>query len=98
MIDVDSNRPFEPFINMTTSKWLAIPPQPVALDDIVWSQPGVSIEGMLRAIAGERSYSGDAYPHFVDWDGRRYLSDGHHRVVVALARGAKVVDGRVLVV
>jgi hypothetical protein len=81
VIDIDPSRPYEP-LDMTTELWQRIPPiviYPHNLD-LVMSQERVFIHHLL----GDEPPLHDAYPHLVEYAGRTYVVDGHHRIVRAL--------------
>lgn len=83
-------------MEMTTARWMEIPPSQVALRDLFWCQESVGIERMIEASKeGYVSSCGDVYPHVVIFAGKSYLSDGHHRALVRLLRGETEIEARV---
>lgn len=81
---------------MTTEKWRDVPVWPVKIDDLIFSQTGVTFEGIITVLAGESSYCGDPFPHVVVYEGDMYLSDGHHRAIVEKCQGREWILARVL--
>src|SRR5688500_13881279 len=84
-------RPWEP-TGMTTERWLLIPLRRVALATLIPSH-GTREEWVKGP---STSWCGDPHPHVVVWQGRSYLSDGHHRVARARRQGHKTMWVRVL--
>lgn len=87
-----------PRTGMSTQQWMEIEPVEVAIRELHYSQPTVSISALLAVADGELdvSYSGDELPHVITFRGTQYVEDGHHRVVVAAIRGEKQILARVL--
>ena len=79
---------------MSSAKWLDVPARMVPIRELVATQTGV----YLHALSEDHgpAVGGDTLPHVIAWGGRLYLEDGHHRVVRAALRGARVVEARVL--
>jgi hypothetical protein len=94
---IDATRPYEP-LGMTTAKWADVPVVEVELGSLVWSQEVVTVAGLIAHARGALSVSGDRLPHVVEWNGQRFVSDGHHRLLVDFLRGAERAPARVLVV
>lgn len=84
-----------PQAGMSTARWLRIPPRPVPLDALTATQDGVFLAPLLAAAPS--SVSGDPLVHVVVWNGRLWLSDGHHRAVRAALNGQQQIAARVLV-
>lgn len=55
----------------------------VELDDLHLVQDRLDVVGLLNAVDGGLPMHGDAIPHVIDWNGRLFVEDGHHRVVAA---------------
>lgn len=51
------------------------------------TQPVLVIEHLLRLAAGGRPEGPDDCAHVVEYRGRRYVHNGHHRWMLALLRG-----------
>lgn len=94
-VAIDESRPFEP-LGMTTAAWADVAPRIVRLADLVLSQERVPVAGLLAAASGAASFVGDPYPHVAEYAGRLHLVDGHNRVLVALIRGERTIEARVL--
>jgi hypothetical protein len=94
---IDESRPYGPS-GLTTAKWKRqIAPELVRIADLILSQTGVTIEGLIHHRVGQRpGYGGDEFPHVIEHGGRLYLEDGHHRVALAILRGRKFIEARVL--
>lgn len=88
-------RVYEP-TGMTTEKWKAIKPSRIKLSDLKMSQEQVSIDGLLNAASNGPTFSGDNYPHIVIHQNIKWVSDGHHRIVVAMIRNRKTILARIL--
>ena len=80
---------------LTTAEWKALPPTTVRIADLRFTQPAVTIAGLLNAHAGGPVVGGDPLPHVVLWNGTYYLDDGHSRVLRALLRDEETVQARV---
>ena len=91
---VDTTRPFEP-MGMTARKWLTVQPERVRVADLVFSQAGVTIEGMLKVARHDPPIGWDRYPHVAEHKGRLYLVDGHCRMTWALMQGKEFEWARV---
>lgn len=81
---------------MSTAKWRTIPPRTVRIADLIATQPGILIHALSHEHA--TTVGGDPIPHVIDWDGRLYLEDGHHRAVRAALRGETHIEARVFLV
>lgn len=92
---IDDTRPYEP-THMTTALWQLITPEPIDPNKLILAQNGVTILGLLHAKQNHTSYCGDVYPHVVEFDNGLYLSDGHHRVALALLNNAPYIHVRIL--
>lgn len=80
---------------MTTQRWIdEIPVQVVPIAELVATQPGVLLQALIDP--APESHSGDPLPHVLQFDGRLYLEDGHHRAVRARLRGQRYLYARVL--
>lgn len=81
---------------MTTAKWLNQPVETFNIADLIATQPGV----LLHALTDTHTTTvgGDVYPHVIQWAGKHYLEDGHHRVVRAAISGHKTIKARLLTV
>ena len=90
-------RPYPP-TGMTTARWIdEVPVTNVWLHQLTLTQTGVRIAPLFRYLTDEHTWSGDKYPHVVQYDGELYLEDGHHRVIRAqLVFGYDVMKMRVL--
>jgi hypothetical protein len=91
---IDCTRAWPP-AGMTTDRWLRLPPRQVALSDLYATQDGVYLAPLIDP--GPSSHCGDPLPHVRLWNGRLYLSDGHHRAVRAALNGQQTLEARVLV-
>ena len=76
-----------------TDTWDTIPPTPVALVDLVPTQPDVSIAS-IRYLTSDGP-RGDPCPHVVLHAGRHYIHNGHHRYILALSRGEAWLNCRI---
>lgn len=96
--DIISRDDGEPWgkTGMNTAKWLNIPTRQVVIRELIATQPGV----LLHALTDQHTTTvgGDPTPHVIEWQGRLYLEDGHHRVVRAAIRGEHTIQARVLTV
>lgn len=90
---INDCRPYEP-LGMTSADWRAISLADVPLCRINYSQSHLYAEGIMKVMRGEVSYSGDIYPHLVEYQGKIWIVDGHHRVTVALVRGENTIKAR----
>lgn len=76
--------------------WENIEPEEVPLRAVGFSQPHLSISGLLEHAAAERpGFTGDPYPHVIVDDERPWVVDGHHRAILAILRGAETIRARV---
>jgi hypothetical protein len=86
-----------PTAGMTTDQWKQIQPRPVELEKLRFTQQGVYIAALLDVHHGRhKPYSGDTYPHVVDYDGRLWIEDGNTRVICAILSGHRTINARVL--
>lgn len=92
VISRDHGEPWGP-TGMTSALWLTIPARPVLIAELVATQPGLYLHPLIEPAT---PVGGDPYPHVIDWRGRLYLEDGHHRTVKARLDGATTIDARVL--
>jgi hypothetical protein len=79
---------------MTTARWLTVPTQRVCIADLIATQPGIYFHGLTSP----SPVGGDRYPHVIDWQGRLYLEDGHHRTTRAALNGEHTIEARVLTI
>ncbi len=79
--------------NQTSTTWRDIPAQPVTLNTLIATQPGILISPLLTA---PTPYAGDPLPHVISWRNRFYLEDGHHRAMRAMLNGEQTMWARVL--
>lgn len=74
-----------------------VPVRSVRIRDLVATQPGVLLGALAENYQrGDRGYEIDPHPHVIEWEGRLYLEDGHHRAIRALLRGHTHLEARVL--
>ena len=92
MPKIGSARPY-PATGLTTEDWAALAAEVVDWEDVITTQDGVTIEGLL---SDSPRLGSDTYPHIVEHAGIRYLEDGHCRVVRSLIRGETQGLARVL--
>lgn len=85
-------RPYEP-TGMTTAKWMKLREERVDVSKVVFSQDHLSLSHLLHPAD---SYSGDPCPHLVEWEGKLWVSDGHHRIIRAILSGYTYLFCRVL--
>lgn len=76
--------------------WAAVEPSAVPLDELKPTQSHVVIDRLQALLAGNEPETGDPYAHVVLHDRRLYVHDGHHRYVIALARGRRTLLARVV--
>lgn len=83
---------------MTTAKWREIPPQEISIHDICPSQGYVSISVLRDILIGRyrEPYGKDIYPHVVKENNIFWLEDGHHRYIIDLIQGEKLIKVRIL--
>lgn len=94
---VDTSRPW-PDTGMTSKKWEQIPPIPVYIRDLIFTQEGVYFAAVQKAAGAYRGEGGDIFPHVVVWLGKYYLEDGHSRAVRRMIDGSDTIMARVLTV
>lgn len=77
------DRPY-PVSGLNTQLWEdTVPVQYVEFGELTLTQDGVyfaKLFGSQRAV--------DRFPHVVAYEGRKFLEDGHHRVLRAVLQGA----------
>ncbi len=93
MFKAVEERPY-PETRLTTLEWLLIRPRHVPIHELIATQNHLRIAALDPAHHGSRS--GDRLVHVIQWEGRLYLEDGHHRVVRERIAGADWVNARVL--
>ncbi|QAY16195.1 hypothetical protein SEA_SONALI_83 [Arthrobacter phage Sonali] len=96
--DIISRDEGEPWgeTGMTSQKWQEVPARSFLISDLIATQPGVLLHALAEDHQG--SHSGDHLAHVVEWEGRFYLEDGHHRAVRARLNGSPRLLARHLVV
>lgn len=63
----------------------------------LWAtQPGILFDAIIRP--EREAVGGDYFPHVIEFEGKLYLEDGHHRVVRAALAGRTTIEARYLVV
>lgn len=80
---------------LTSALWLDVPSRLVHIADLTLTQPGVLFAPLIEP---GTPVGGDHLPHVIDYGGRLYLEDGHHRVMRAALLGELHVEARVLCV
>jgi hypothetical protein len=86
-----------PTEGMTTEAWKQIQPRPVELDKLRFTQQGVYIRALLDVHHGRHEpFTGDPYPHIVDYAGHLYIEDGNTRCLHATVTGKRTIMARVL--
>lgn len=87
-----SERPY-PETGLTTARWAKeVGVELVTFGELMLTQTGV----VIPALFGVTERISDEYPHVVQYQGIRYLEDGHTRVVrAALSRGLRAMPMRV---
>lgn len=83
-----------PRTGLSTCAWLQLPPVLLPVSAL-WVLQDVDVVAATRKALGEPSWSGDPLPHVIDWDGRWWLEDGHHRLHVATMRAESHIWGRI---
>lgn len=71
---------------MTTAAWLLLPAVLLPVSALRPTQdvdPAMVLAKWRTPLA---SWCGDELPHVVEWDGRWWIEDGHHRVAYAIRR------------
>lgn len=75
-----TERPYPP-TGLTSARWLnEVRIEPVEFAELYLTQNGVRISPLFGV---EPHESSDLFPHVVQWNGKRYLENGHHRVTRA---------------
>lgn len=82
--------------DLLVALWKLAPWQTVRLDELVLTQDKLNAETLFAAVRGKTPGGGDPLPHLVRWKGRLFVSDGHHRIALAIIRGAETIDARIL--
>jgi hypothetical protein len=76
---------------LTTDLWIAtVPVHWVAISDIVVMQEHLSLLALIEPPATK-----DPFAHIVEWQGIKYLEDGHHRLARAIVRGDREIQARI---
>lgn len=84
---IDTTRPYPP-TGLSTARWVQeVDVEPVLFSTLVLTQTGVRIAPLFAGPA-DLNRRHDELPHVVDFNGTRYLEDGHHRVVRAAVAGS----------
>lgn len=76
--------------------WQNIPLRSILVADLTPTQPDVSIARLRHLLDGGDPETGDRAPHVIAHSGRLWVHDGHHRYVLALARGQRWLSCRVV--
>jgi hypothetical protein len=67
-------------MGMSTEKWLSIEPVRIDIRELIPTQDVKPEWVEAKKYNPMSSYCGDPYPHVVKYDGKLYISDGHHRI------------------
>lgn len=94
VISRDDGTPWPPQ-GMTSARWLDVPVRRVRIADLIATQPGVYLAPLAPYRYGQ-PVGGDWFAHVIEWRGRQYLEDGHHRALRAALRGHRWLQARVL--
>ncbi|RJR10604.1 type II toxin-antitoxin system VapB family antitoxin [Candidatus Parcubacteria bacterium] len=78
---------------MTTDKWKLIEPRTVRIEELEFQQDHLSLPDLVEP--PEETFTGDEYPYIVDYQGKLYVEDGHHRIVRHKLSGHKTIKARV---
>lgn len=83
-----------PPTGLTTRGWLDITPEllPIAA---LYALQDVKSEWVTAKQLGAPSWCGDPLIHVIDWSGRWWVEDGHHRLRAAICRSESHVVARV---
>jgi hypothetical protein len=84
-------------MGMNTVAWKMIIPNTVSIDILIPTQ-SITLKGLIELRESPQSYSGDKFPHVVDFFENLYISDGHHRIAKAICNGLDVILARILIV
>lgn len=95
IISRDGGTPW-PATGMTSAKWLDVPCRAFYIANLIATQPGVLFAGLTEP--PRPPVGGDPYPHVIEWDGRLFLEDGHHRVTRAALAGRRYITARHLLI
>lgn len=88
-------RPY-PITGLTSQLWIdTVPVVNVRFKDLWLTQAYVRIDMLFLAEDINHSWSGDPYPHVVEWEGKLFLEDGHNRITRAALRGHRSMRARV---
>ena len=68
----------------TSASWLLVPVRVVSIKNLIATQPGLLFEALITPTL---PIGGDPLPHVIEFEGKQYLEDGHHRVIRAAMRG-----------
>ena len=78
--------------------WKDVRPTLVLTEYLLPTQTHVVIKRLRELVDGAEPETGDLYPHVVNFKGDLYVHDGHHRYVLAVAKGSKFLMARVVLV
>jgi hypothetical protein len=67
---------------MTWADWVSIPVTRVSVDNLVPTQSCVVIDRLIDLNTGGKREGGDPYGHVIEFEGQRYIHDGHHDVIM----------------
>lgn len=90
-LTIGTGRPYPP-TGLTTAAWSELEPVLVDLDHVTTTQDAADLRSLVH---GLRRGESDVYPHVVEWQGRRYLEDGHNLAVRRYLRGVTIQRCRV---
>jgi hypothetical protein len=81
---------------MTAADWLAIPPTPLPVTEVIPTQGCLVIDRLVDLTGGAARHGGDRWGHAVAFGGRTYIHDGHHDWAIRWLRGDPQVPLRVV--
>lgn len=84
-----------PLTGLSTRAWLQLEPCLLPISALHAVQDVVDAEVWAHMTAPNASYCGDPLIHVIDWSGRWWVEDGHHRLRAAVRRGCDHVWCRV---